>query len=433
MSFTLIAILGIVVLLFLLLSGMNIGFSMLFVGFFGYILVTNFNAAMGVLKTVPFSTASSYSLSVIPLFVLMGQFAFSAGISGDLYDSCHKWLGRVPGGLCVASIVACAGFAAICGSSTATAATMGTVCLPEMKKYKYDMSLSTGCIAAGGTLGILIPPSVGFILYGICSEESIGQLFAAGIIPGVLLTLLFIAVIIVWVKMFPANAPESPKFSIRAKLASLVGVVPVLILFVLVIGGIFAGWFSANEGAAIGAAGAFVFMCARKKASWNNIKNAVFDSLKTTAMIFMIIIGAYVFGYFLTITNLPSNLAAFISALSVNRYIILLLVLLVYILLGCIMDSLSMVVLLVPIFLPIVKELGFDPIWFGVLMVMVMETGLITPPVGLNAYVIAGVAKDVPLVKVFQGVWPFLIALFVAVAAVIVFPSLALWLPNLFF
>ena len=433
MSSLMIGVLGIILLIVLLLAGKNIGFTMLFVGFVGYAMVVSIKAAMGVLQSVPFSRSSNFDLSVIPLFVLMGQFAFHAGLSGDLYDFCHKFLGRVPGGLAVATIAACAGFAAICGSSTACAATMGVVCLPEMKKYNYDDALSTGCLAAGGTLGILIPPSVGFILYGISAEESIGALFAAGILPGILLSLFFIATIVIQVVRKPALGPKGDRYTIHEKLSSLKNVVPILILFVVVIGGIFIGLFTANEGAAIGAFGAFIFMIIRKKANWPNIKTALFESLKTTAMIFLIIIGAYVFGAFLTVSGLPTALASAISSLPVSRYLILVLILLVYVALGCIMDSLSMVMLLVPIFLPIIKTLGFDPIWFGVLMVMVMETGLITPPVGLNAYVISGVAKDVPLHRVFQGVVPFIFALFAAVAVVIIFPQLALFLPGLMY
>ena len=310
---------------------------------------------------------------------------------------------------------------------------MGVVCFPEMKRYKYDDGLSTGCLAAGGTLGILIPPSVGFILYGIASGESIGALFAAGIIPGILLTGCYIGAIVIQVVKNPAKGPKGEKFSVKEKMQALIKVIPILILFVVVIGGIFIGFFTANEGGAIGAFGAMLFMLYRKWGKWKEFFNAVFEAVKTTAMIFLIVTGAYAFGYFLTVTMLPTMLASTIAGLAVPKYAILILILCVYVALGCIMDSLSMIVLLVPIFLPIAQQLGFNTIWFGVLMVMVMEMGQITPPVGINAFIIAGIAKDVPLGKVFRGLVPFILALVVAVVIVLLFPQLSLFIPNLIY
>ncbi len=433
LSVTIIGIIGIVVLIILLFLGMNIGFTMLAVGFIGFATAVSFPAALGLLKTIPFSTTANFNLAVIPLFVLMGQFCFHSGISADLYKTCYKWLSRMPGGLSVATIGACGLFAAICGSSSATAATMGTVCLPEMKKYRYKDTLSTGCLAAGGTLGILIPPSVGFILYGISTENSIGELFAAGLVPGIILTIFYILTVLIICKIDPASGPKGERFTWTEKFKSLKDVWAMVLLFVIVIGGIFAGTFTANEGAAVGAFGAFVFMVVRKKASLRNIRIALYGTIKTSAMIFLIIIGAYVFGYFLTITKLPLTIANGVAAMNVSPYIILILVLLVYVFMGCIMDSLAMVLLLVPIFYPVIMNLGMNPIWFGVLMVMVMETGQITPPVGINAFIISGIAKDVPLQKVFKGVAPFILALFVAIASVIIFPQLALWLPGILY
>lgn len=428
-----VGILGIIILLILLFSGMNIGFAMLTVGFFGFAAAVNFPAAIGLLKTIPYSTAAKFDLSVIPLFVMMGQFCYHSGLSNDLYKTCHKWLGRLPGGLSIATLGACGMFAAICGSSSATAATMGTVCLPEMRKYKYADTLSTGCLAAGGTLGILIPPSVGFILYGITAEQSIGALFAAGLIPGIMLVVLYMATVVLLVKRKPSLGPKGDPIPLREKIRALRGVIGMIILFVIVIGGIFAGLFTANEGGAVGAFGAFIFMVIRKKATLANIKKALYDSIKTTAMIFLIIIGASIFGYFLSISQIPTTIATSISALDVSPYIILIIILLIYVVLGCIMDSLAMVLLLVPIFYPVIKSLGMDPIWFGVLMVMVMETGQITPPVGINAFIIAGVAKDVPLATVFRGILPFILTLFIAIAIVIIFPKIALWLPGILY
>lgn len=426
-----IGVLGIVLLLVFLFFGMKIGIAMLVVGIAGYTYCTgNFSAAVGMLKSIPYTTASNFSLSVIPMFVFMGQIAYYSGISGDLYEACYKWLGRVRGGLAVATVVACAGFSAICGSSTATTATMGVVCLPEMRKYNYKDTLSTGCISAGGTLGILIPPSVGFILYGTTAEIGVGKMFAAGIIPGILLALCYIVVIIVVCKMDFAAGPKGPKFSTKQKLISLKGILPILILFIIVLGGIFTGWFTANEGGAIGAFGAFIFMAIRGKATFKNIVLSLSDTIKTTAMIFLIMIGAYIFGSFLTVSNCPSTLANWSAGLNVSPYIVLICILLIYAILGCFVDSLPLIVLLVPIFLPIVKIFGFDPVWFGVLMVMIMQLGLITPPVGMCCYVMAGVAKDVPLGQIFRGTAPFIVGLLVCVVLVMFIPQIALWLPS---
>jgi C4-dicarboxylate transporter DctM subunit len=433
MSFSLIGILGIVSLVVLLMMGLHIGVSMLLVGFVGFLICTDFKAAFGVLSTVPYSTAENYSLCVIPLFVLMGQLAFYSGLSQDLYSTTYKWLGRLPGGLGVATVGACAGFAAICGSSSATAATMGTVALPEMKKYGYDGALSTGCLAAGGTLGILIPPSVGFILYGVIAEQSIGQLFAAGIIPGLLMAALFSLTIIIMSTRNPKLGPKGVKVSFREKLISLKDIVSIALLFLLVIGGMFLGWFTANEGAAIGAALALLFMILRRRFTFKSLVLALIDTAKTTAMIFMIMIGAYVFGYFLAVTQIPMLLANVVSGLNVSRYVVLVLILIVYIILGCLMDALAMVMLTVPIFMPVISNLGFDLIWFGVIMVMVMEQGAITPPVGMNSYVISGVAKDIPLATVFRGIIPFWFCMMITIVIITLFPDIALFLPKLLY
>lgn len=430
MSATTIGIIGIVILIVLLLSGIHIGFAMMLVGFAGYIAVVSFGGGVTMLSTVPFAAASNYSLCVIPLFVLMGQFAFASGLSDDLFDMCNKFFGRVTGGLSIATIVASALFAAICGSSAASSATMGVVCYPQMKKYNYDAGLATGCIAAGGTLGVLIPPSVGFILYGIAAEQSIGKLFAAGILPGILLTLCYIGAIVIIVKRNPAKGPKGEKYPWSERIKSLIRVIPVMVLFIIVIGGILIGLFTANEGGAIGAFGSLIILLFRKWGNGKEFYRAFKDGIKTAAMIFLIQTGAYVFGYFLTVTMIPTALAKSIAGMNVAPVIILILILFVYAILGCIMDSLAMIILLVPIFLPVVKALGFDLIWFGVLMVMVMEMGQITPPVGINAFIIAGVAKDVPLTRVFRGLVPFIVALVVAIIIVILIPQLSLLIPN---
>lgn len=428
-----IGLLGIVALLVLLFLGMNIGFTMIVVGFFGYMILTNLNGAMGLFASVPFTTVNNYGLSVIPMFVLMGQFAFYAGISQDLYTFCNKWIGRVPGGLASATIVACAFFAAICGSATATTATLGVVCLPEMRKYNYKDELACGSIAAGGTLGILIPPSTGFILYAIQAEESIGTMFAAGIIPGILLAAVYVMTIMILVKRNPSLAPKGDKVSWKEKLKAIKGVIAILILFVIVLGGIFSGIFTANEGAAVGAFGALLFMIGKKKASWENIKKSCMDTLRTSGMIFMIMIGAYVFGYFLTLSRLPIELANTVLGSNLPNIIVVLFILAIYAVLGCFVDSLPLIVLLTPIFLPIIREMGMSPVWFGVLMVMIMQLGLITPPVGMCVYVMKGIAKDVSLGRIFKGVFPFVVALLITVIIVAAVKPLSLGLPALMY
>ena len=430
MSPVTVSVIGIVVLLILLIMGMNIGLCMAAVGFLGYWYVKNFNAALALFKNIPFTQASNYSFTVIPLFILMGQLCYYSGMSADLFDMFQKLLGNLKGGLAMATVGACACFSAICGSTAATAATMGVVALPEMRKHGYDDGLSCGSIAAGGTLGILIPPSTGFIIFGIVAGESIGALFAAGIIPGIILALCYIISIAVVVKIKPDKAPGKIKYSAKEKLVSLKGGVAMVVLFVIVIGGIFIGFFTANQAAAVGALLGLVYLIMRKRFTWKIFVSCLKDTMKTSGMIFLILIGAYVFGAFLTITGLPGALATFITGLNVSRYVILFAIIVLYAIMGCFMDSLAMVMLTVPIFLPIMTELGFNSVWYGVVMIMVMEMGLITPPVGMNVYIVAGVAKDVPLQKIFAGVAPMVVGMLVAVFIVCAFPQVALFLPG---
>jgi tripartite ATP-independent transporter DctM subunit len=433
MSAMTVGAIGIVLLIVLLFMGVPVGMTMFVVGFFGYVYLLNFNGALGVLKTVFYSQASNYNFTVIPLFVLMGQFIYYAGVSSKLYDTCSAWLGRLPGGLAVATIGACSCFAAICGSSTATAATFSTVSLPEMKKANYNPGLACGCIVAGGTLGILIPPSTGFILYGIITEQSIGKLFAAGILPGIILMLCYMSVVIVSSTMHPDWAPLTAKIKLKQKLKSLVGASPVILLFIVVIGGIFAGIFTPNEGGAIGAFGGFVCLVLSRRLSIKTLYLSLRDSIITTGMIMFIIIGAYVFGYFLALTRIPSNLASWVGTLEVSRYVVLVIILIVYVILGCLMDSLAMILLTVPIFFPVIISLGFNPIWYGVLMVMVQEMGLITPPVGMNIFIVKGMAGDVPIGTIYKGVIPHIIAMVAALAIMVVFPQLSLWIPGILY
>ena len=426
-----VGIIGICILLVLLFSRMPIGFVMGLVGFAGFAYLAGLEGGLGVLRTVVYSTFADYNLSVIPLFILMGSFCYFAGLSKDLYDTVHSWLGQLRGGLAMATVGACAGFAAISGSSLATAATMGMVALPEMKRYKYDDRLATGAVAAGGTIGILIPPSIILILYGIITEQSIGRLFLAGFIPGVLEAVFYMVTIYLLCKSNPLMGPPGPRTSFLGKITSLKTSWIVLALFVLVIGGIYLGVFSPTEAAGVGAFGAFVFGLARKRLGWQAFKNSLVDTGKTTAMVFIIILGAMVLGYFLAVSRIPFELADSVSALVVNRYVILVLILLVYLVLGCVMDSMAIMLLITPIFFPLAMSLGFNPIWFGILITRVTEIGLITPPVGLNVYIIRGVAKDVPMQTIFQGIIPFLIADICEVALLISVPQLSLFLPGL--
>ncbi|MBW1799488.1 MAG: TRAP transporter large permease, partial [Deltaproteobacteria bacterium] len=370
-------------------------------------------------------------ISVVPLFILMGSFCFYAGISQDLYRAIYRWIGHFRGGLALATVGACASFAAVSGSSLATAATMGTVALPEMKKYQYDDRLATGAVAAGGTIGILIPPSVILILYGIITEQSIGKLFLAGFIPGILEALFYMLTIYILTLYNPAMGPRGPRTTLNQKLISLKDVWIVLVLFLIVIGGIYLGVFSPTEAGGIGAFGAFLFALGRGRMGWSNFYGSLIETGKTSAMIFIIVIGATLLGAFLAVTRLPYNLAETVSALPINRYVILVLVLLVYIFLGCIMDSMAMVLLTVPIFFPVATTLGFDPIWFGIIIVRVTEMGQITPPVGINVFVIKGVAGEVSMSTIFKGIMPFFIADICHVALLVSVPQLSLFLPGL--
>ncbi|EFK09260.1 TRAP transporter, DctM subunit [delta proteobacterium NaphS2] len=424
-------VIGIGALFMLLASGMPVAFAMGLVGFVGSCYLISMDAGLSIMGIVPYSTTAAYNLSVLPVFILMGQFAMYGGFTKDLYRAAHKWLGHLPGGLAMATIGACAGFSAISGSSVVTAATMGEVALPEMKRYEYAPSLATGSVAAGGGLGILIPPSTIFIIYCILAEESIGKLFAAGILPGLLLTVLLMLSVYVQVRHNPRLAPPIPKVSNREKIGSFKGTWQVLLLFGIVMGGIWTGVFTATEGAAIGASGAFLLAFASRRLSWREFLSSLKQAAQTSAMAFAIVIGAMIFGYFLSVTRLPTELASWMAGLGLPRYLILIVVILTLLLLGCVMESLSMVLLTIPIFLPVIEALGFDTLWFGVLVALVVEMGVITPPVGLNVYVISGVARDVPLEVIFRGIFPFLLAVMICIALMIIFPQLALFLPGI--
>ncbi|MCF8063309.1 MAG: TRAP transporter large permease [Deltaproteobacteria bacterium] len=426
-----IGIIGIVLMFVFLASGMYIGIAMALIGFLGMCLLVGLDAGLSILGITPLAEGSSYTLSVIPLFVLMGQFAFVSGVSTDIYKTVYAWMGHFRGGLAMATVLACAGFAAVCGSSLATGATMGMVAIPEMEKYKYDARLSTGCVAAGGTLGILIPPSIGFIIYGILTEESIGRLFMAGILPGALLAGLFILAIYVQCKLNPNMGPRGDSLTWKERVRALSGTWGMLVLFVIVMGGIYMGVFTPTEAAGIGAFGAFLFALFKRKLNFRGFLQCLLETGKTTAMIFLIIIGANIFSSFLGLARLPMGLADLIASLNVPEFVVLLAIILVYIVLGCVMDCYAIMILTVPIIFPVIEALHIDPIWFGVIMVIVLEVGLITPPVGLNVFVLKSAAPGVPLITIFWGILPFLAAALLAIAILFAFPQIALFLPSL--
>ncbi len=423
-------IIGIGLLFLLFACGMPIGFVMALVGLIGYVYLGSLDAGLNILGLTFYAGGTSYTLSVIPLFVLMGQFAAHAGLSRDIYHTVERWMGHQRGGLAMATIGACAGFAAISGSSVATAATMGTVALPEMKKYKYGEALATGTVAAGGTLGILIPPSATFVFYAILTEQSVGKLFIAGILPGIVLAALFMLTIYIHVRLDPDIAPRGERASLREKIVALKGIWGIVVLFLLVMGGIYTGVFTPTEAAGIGAFGSFVFAMGKRQVKWENFTASLAQTAQTTAMIFIIIIGAYIFGFFLAVTRIPSELADFMAGLQVSRYVILAAVVLLYTILGMFLEGFATLVLTIPIIQPLMVNLGFDPIWFGVMVIIMMEMSLITPPVGVNVFIIKGVAKDVPMYTIFRGIWPFWVAMLVCLVILSAFPQIAMFLPN---
>ena len=431
MGLTQIGITGIIILIIFLFSNMPVGFVMGLVGLGGFIYVKGLGPGLNLLASDFFDIFSSYGLTVIPLFVFMGQLSFQSGISRRLFEAAYVLLGNRKGGLAMATIGTCAGFSAISGSTNATAATMATVALPEMKRYGYNMGLATGTVAAGGSLGILIPPSTVFIVYGILTEQSIGKLFMAGILPGILLTFLFIAAIYIVVTLKPSLAPAGPKTDFREKVSSFIGVLETVVLFLVVMGGIFFGIFTPTEAAAIGAFVTLFMAIVRRQISWRGFVKALAATTQTSCMVMVIVAGATIFGHFMAVTRVPYELSAWAGSLSLPNSVIMIIIILIYLLGGCFMDAFALIMLTVPIFAPLAETLGFDLIWFGVVIVLIGEMGVITPPVGINVYVVHGVAREVPLETIFKGVMPLLAALIICNMIILFFPEIALFLPNL--
>jgi len=424
------SVVALVVMIVLILAGMQVGVSMALVGFVGLIVCKDFNVAMGVLRTTPSMLASSYVFTVIPLFILMGHAAYKAGISDGLFDAANKWLSRLPGNIACASTVTCATFSAICGSQLATTATVGTIVLPKMFESGYSKRLAAGVVSVSGGIGMLIPPSTVMIVYGVATENSIGKLFAAGVFPGILLGIVILLQIQMIILRDRTAAPRGFKCSWIDRIKSLKELWAIVILFIVVLVGMFSGFYTVNEAAAVGAFFSILLMGIKRKLTWANFKDILKDTASISGMIFILIIGGTIFGNFLAHTRMPTLLANFIAGLDVNRYVILLCVFLIYVLLGAMMDEMPMIMLTVPIFYPIMMNLGFDPIWFGVFIMLVCCTGVICPPVGINCYVVAGLFKELPLSTVYRGAVPFLGAITVVTIIVTFLPQIATWLPT---
>jgi C4-dicarboxylate transporter DctM subunit len=426
-----IGVIGIVIVLFLLFCGFPIGFAMGLVGFAGVGYLVNSTASLHVIATEPFNVISSYDFQVIPLFLLAASICLSAGLGRSLLKLAYNFVGRLPGGLAMSTIGACGLFAAISSSSIATAVTIGTAAIPEMRRYKYDSALATGCVAAGGTLGILIPPSGIFIIYGIITETSIAELFIAGVIPGVILTVMFMLMIYIHARLKPTIGPPGPATSFKEKMVAISECTEIMLLILLVLIGIIVGWFTPTEAGGIAAFGSILVTLIRRRLSWQGFKDAIVDTVLNTGMIFMVLIGALIMNTFIAMSTIPMELADFVTSFGLPPVFVIVLIIFVYLILGCLIDTMSMILLTIPIFFPVVTGLGFDPIWFGVIIVLVTEMAMVTPPVGMNVYVISGIAKDVPMEVIFKGIFPFVAVEIVCVILLIAFPQLALFLPGL--
>ena len=423
---------GIVALIAIFFTGMPVAYAMGIVGFIGYSYLTTIDAGLRMLSLDIYGVFSSYGLTLIPLFVFMGYIAFYAGVSKSLYDAAYACLGRIRGGLAMATVAACSAFGAVCGSATATTATMGTIGLPEMKRYRYGAELATGCVASGGGLGSLMPPSVVLIVYGLLTEQSIGKLFVAGIVPAIFITTLFCIAIYIFCLIKPAQGTKGETFTIRQMLWSLKELWETLFVFTIVMGGLIFGFFTPTKSGAVGSMAILVIVVLRRKLTWQDFIASIYGTLKISCMVLMLIAGATIFGHFLALSRIPMEVAGLVQGLTWPSWIIMGIICLIYLIGGCFIDSLALMMLTVPIFFPIVVNLGYDPIWFGIIIVLVTHMGIITPPVGISVYIIRGIAQDVPLITIFKGCLPFLIALVVGVAAMIAIPEIVTGFPSIF-
>ncbi|KIQ19097.1 C4-dicarboxylate ABC transporter permease [Variovorax paradoxus] len=425
-----IAVLGFVALFVLMLLRVPVGMAMGLVGVAGYSYLVGPGPALKLVGQTSMRTVTDYTFGVIPMFMLMGALVSVSGVSRELFKAANSMIGHLRGGLGVATVVACGGFAAICGSSVATAATFSAVAYPEMRRFNYPQSFSTGVIAAGGTLGAILPPSTVLAVYAILTQQDIGKLFMAGIVPGILAMAMYVLTIAIIVKLRPDWLPGGEVKPWSERFKDLRNVWAPLVLFVFVIGGLYGGFFTPTEAGGVGASGAFILGLLRRKLDGPKIREALLSATRTAAAVFTVLIGALLFGYFLTITQSPQKLTEFLTGLGIGRYGVLALIMLMYLVLGCLMDAMAMIILTVPIIFPVIVHLGFDPIWFGVIIVMTVELGLIHPPVGMNVFVIKSVVKDVSFTTIFKGVLPFIVTDIVRLVILIAFPVIALWLPT---
>ena len=430
MSLVTIGIIGIVIMLALMFLKMPVGVAMIMVGFAGLCCVTGFQPGISSFAMAAYRAATDYILTVIPLFIVMGILAAEGGLSTDAFYAANKWLGRLSGGLAMAAVSGCAAFGAVCGDSIATAITMSQVSLPEMRKYGYNDQLSLGTLASGGLLGFMIPPSIPFILYAVLTEISVGSLFIAGVFPGLLVTLLFMAAIYIVCRLNPSMGPLGPKISWKEKFGAVYRVWGILLLFILVMGGLYGGFFTPSEAGAVGAFGALVLSLAKRRLTWKSFTRALSSAGQLTGMIFLLIIGATVFNHFLAITEISLHLASWIGSLTVPSVVIVLAILMMYLVFGCFIDIIAVMMITVPIFFPIIVARGIDPVWLGVLIVLMMMIGQITPPVGIAVYAVSGLVKDVPMYTIFRGVLPFVFAMVIAMIILVIFPEISLILPS---
>jgi tripartite ATP-independent transporter DctM subunit len=427
-----VGILGSCLLFVFLLIGLPIAFSLMLVGFLGTTYLTSLNAALPMLARTVYESSSYYPYTIIPLFIVMGSYAEITGISTDLYDTFDKWLRKLPGGLGMATIASIAGFSAISGSSVASSAAFGKVAYPEMRRFNYSPRLAAGTVAAGATIDFLIPPSLGFVIFGILTEQSIGKLLISGMIPGLLLAGAFMIILYVWVKFNPNSALSSPEgVSWKEKISALKGIWETVVIFLLVIGGIYTGLFTPTEAAGVGATLIFLMAIWKKKLTPRILLDSLLEAVRVSVMVLFLVAGANVFSYFLALSTIPMKVSSWIIGLAVSKYVILIIIVVIYLILGCFLDAISMMILTLPVIFPVVLQLGFDPIWFGVVCVLMMGAGLITPPVGLCVYTVASIAKDAPLEEVFKGALPFLIAILFITFLITLYPQIALFLPSM--
>jgi tripartite ATP-independent transporter DctM subunit len=430
MSTDFIAVGGFVILFVLMLLRVPVGMAMGLVGVVGYSMIAGAGPALKLIGQTSMRTVTDYTFGVIPMFMLMGAFVSVSGVSKELFRAANACIGHLRGGLGMATVVACGGFAAICGSSVATAATFSTVAYPEMRRYGYPQSFSTGVIAAGGTLGAMLPPSTVLAVYAVITQQDIGKLFMAGVFPGLLAMGMYVLTISAIVLIKPNMLPAGAKLPWAERLSALKDVWPSLVLFIFVIGGLYGGFFTPTEAGGMGAGGAFLLGIVRRKLDRAGIRTALLQATRTAAAVFTVLIGALLFGYFLTITQTPQKLTGFLTGLGIGRYGVLALIMVMYLVLGCLMDAMAMIILTVPIIFPVIVQLGFDPIWFGVIIVMTVELGLIHPPVGMNVFVIKSVVQEVSFTTIFKGVIPFVLTDILRLVILIAFPVIALWLPS---